>query len=315
MRYVFVSYVRDNQAIVDRLYKDLSAHGIRVWLDRNDIEPGFLWEDAIRRAISNGTFFIACFSIEYESRDSTYMNEELSLAIDELRKRPANRAWFIPICFSGSVPDWSIGAGRTLASIQRLDFNEKNWNDSVQRLTQAIKPSLLQESPQLIRTLVSQTTGIDYSGLRDILSKGNWDEADKETTHQMLKAAHQENQGWLDAGAIQKFSIEDLIIIDQLWFAHSDGKHGFRVLTKAWKESGSPTNYSSEIGRDQWDRFGVNVGWKIDGEWMYLYPGKRSSTILPFEIFVIGGTRLDGKFWILFSRLDACQVGSQTRGS
>jgi hypothetical protein len=69
MRYVFVSYVRDNQAIVDRLYKDLSAHGIRVWLDRNDIEPGFLWEDAIRRAISNGTFFIACFSIEYESRD------------------------------------------------------------------------------------------------------------------------------------------------------------------------------------------------------------------------------------------------------
>ena len=315
MRYVFVSYVRDNQAIVDRLYKDLSAHGIRVWLDRNDIEPGVLWEDAIRRAISNGTFFIACFSVEYESRDSTYMNEELSLAIDELRKRPANRAWFIPICFSGSVPDWSIGSGRTLASIQRLDINEKNWNDSVQRLTQAIKPSLLQESRQLIRTLVSQTTGIDYSGLRDILSKGNWGEADKETTRLMLEAAHQENQGWLDVGAIQKFSIEDLIIIDQLWFDHSDGKHGFRVLTKAWQESGSPTNYSTEIGRYQWDRFGDNVGWKIDGEWMYLYPGKRSSTILPFGIFVIGGARIDGKFWILFSRLDACQVGSQTRGS
>jgi hypothetical protein len=39
---------------------------------------------------------IACFSTAYAERDRTYMNEELTLAIDELRARPTSRAWFLP---------------------------------------------------------------------------------------------------------------------------------------------------------------------------------------------------------------------------
>ena len=50
-RHVFLSYVHENKTIVDRLYKELRARGVPVWLDRNEITPGARWKDAIRSAI------------------------------------------------------------------------------------------------------------------------------------------------------------------------------------------------------------------------------------------------------------------------
>ena len=87
MAHVFISYVRQNQDVVDKLTKELRARGVAVWLDRNNIDPGARWRDAIKRAIQSGNFFMACFSKEYSERDKTYMNEELTLAMDELRER------------------------------------------------------------------------------------------------------------------------------------------------------------------------------------------------------------------------------------
>jgi TIR domain len=156
MGHVFISYVRENQKIVDKLYRNLCEREIKVWLDRNDIDPGILWEDAIRKAISNGAFFIACFSVEYMSRDSTYMDEELTLAIEELRKRPTEKVWFIPILLSGIVPNRLIGAGKTLNSLQQLDLDENNWEEGIQRLLRVIKPK---EVP-LITKLTCEPTRI-----------------------------------------------------------------------------------------------------------------------------------------------------------
>ena len=56
MKKVFVSYVRENMEIVNRLYQELDSHGIQVWLDRNDIDPGSRWKREIRRAIQQGVF-------------------------------------------------------------------------------------------------------------------------------------------------------------------------------------------------------------------------------------------------------------------
>jgi hypothetical protein len=63
---VFVSYVREDQETVERLAKELSAYGIKVWLDKTELKPGTRWRDAIREAISQGDFFIACFSEAYQ---------------------------------------------------------------------------------------------------------------------------------------------------------------------------------------------------------------------------------------------------------
>jgi hypothetical protein len=123
MKHVFVSYVRENHDLVDRLCVDLRSRGIEVWLDRDEILPGRRWRDAIREAIQDGAFFIACFSDEYMSRQRTYMNEELTLAIGEIRKRPTEAAWFIPVRLSEcDLPKRTIGAGESLSDLQWVDL-------------------------------------------------------------------------------------------------------------------------------------------------------------------------------------------------
>lgn len=149
MAHVFISYVRENSKQVERLYDDLTKHGIKVWLDKNDIKPGYRWQDAIRGAIQAGDFFIACFSTEYNTKNPTYMNEELTLAIEQLRQRPHNQAWFIPVVFSGEVPDWNIGAGETLHSLQWIELDDANWGNGIQRIIEVIKPIQLVDLSQI----------------------------------------------------------------------------------------------------------------------------------------------------------------------
>ena len=121
MNKVFISYVRENIKIVDRLCQELRSHGIEVWLDRNDIAPGARWKREIRQAIQQGAFFIACFSKEYYERDRAYMNEELIIAIEELRLRPIDQAWFIPVKLNEcEIPDLDIGGGKPYGTFSML---------------------------------------------------------------------------------------------------------------------------------------------------------------------------------------------------
>jgi hypothetical protein len=89
-KWVFVSYVRDDSAAVDRIAAELRAWGVAVWLDRTELEVGDRWKDAIRNAIREGEFFIACFSSAYSRKASTYMNEELDIAISRSVTRAAS---------------------------------------------------------------------------------------------------------------------------------------------------------------------------------------------------------------------------------
>src|SRR3954453_19417637 len=121
MPHVFISYVRENGDLVDRLASELKSRGVTVWLDRNDIEPGARWRDAIKKAIRDGKFFLACFSREFNQRDRSYMNEELTFAIDELRERPSSRTWFVPILINETaIPLRRISSVEELSDIHAL---------------------------------------------------------------------------------------------------------------------------------------------------------------------------------------------------
>lgn len=138
MDHVFISYVHEDSEEVRSLCDELAEHEISTWLDRDEIVPGTRWKQAIRRAISEGSFFIACFSKEYSKRIKTYMNEELILAIEELRKRPRDRTWFIPIKLNEcDIPDWGIGAGETLQDIQWVELY-KDWVGGIQQILRSI---------------------------------------------------------------------------------------------------------------------------------------------------------------------------------
>jgi len=138
--HVFISYVREDRPAAEKLCAELERNGIAVWLDREEIHPGERWKIEIRRAIEGGAFFIACFSKAYVDRDKSYMNEELTIAIDQLRLRPSNRAWFIPVLLEGGiVPDRPIGGGETLRDIQWIDLTE-DWDNGVRRILNVILP-------------------------------------------------------------------------------------------------------------------------------------------------------------------------------
>lgn len=140
MPHVFISYVHENEIEVQRLCDELTNRGVKVWIDRNDIEPAVFWKDAIKKAIREGNFFIACFSAEYNARPQTYMNEELYLAIDMLRLKHYGQKWFIPVLLSPcEVPEIEIVALRTLRDIQWVELY-KDWDDGVRRIIKVIRP-------------------------------------------------------------------------------------------------------------------------------------------------------------------------------
>jgi len=119
--HIFISYVHENQEEVQRLCDDLTKHGVKVWLDRNEIKIGTFWKDAIREAIREGDFFIACFSEKYHSRDKTFMNDELGVAIEELRQYRYTRAWFLPVLLEEcEVPTIGISGTETLIDIREI---------------------------------------------------------------------------------------------------------------------------------------------------------------------------------------------------
>jgi len=135
---VFISYVQENRDIVRRLVLDLKAQGIDVWFDRDKLPPGVFWQDEIRKAVSNHAYFICCFSKEYSERQRTYMNEELELAIREMRLRGTS-PWFIPVLLSGEIPDRDIGPGRSLRDIQFVELNQDNWQTALNNIVRAVR--------------------------------------------------------------------------------------------------------------------------------------------------------------------------------
>jgi hypothetical protein len=138
-KHVFISYVHENLAQVTRLADVLKASGIGVWLDRRSIYPGSRWKAAISRAIEEGDSFIAVFSQEYVLRKTTYMNEELQLAIEQLRLRPRHTEWFIPARIdSTEIPPLSISSHETIRDIQHVDLH-LDWNAALDRIVTVIK--------------------------------------------------------------------------------------------------------------------------------------------------------------------------------
>ena len=133
----FHMFMRTARSSIE-LATELLSNDITVWLDRNNIEPGVRWKDAIRKAIQEGKFFIACFSNEYNQRDRTHMNEELYIAIDELRTRPTDRTWFIPLLLNEThIPTRRIGGAEDLSDLQIVNFYE-NWDEGINRIIRVL---------------------------------------------------------------------------------------------------------------------------------------------------------------------------------
>jgi HEAT repeat protein len=135
---VFVSYVDEDEPIVDSLCSALARRGIAAWRAKAAIGAGDNWKREIRLAIQNGNSFLACFSNQLGRRRRSYMYDELMIAVDELRRRPPDRAWFIPVRLEPcEIPEIPIGGGDTLTALHFVDLFD-DWTRGVDAIARTI---------------------------------------------------------------------------------------------------------------------------------------------------------------------------------
>jgi tetratricopeptide (TPR) repeat protein len=139
--HVFISYRRQDLANAERLHSLLEDAGIRVWRDTSDLWPGDDWRLEIRRAISDGTLvFLACFSTASITHTPSWQIEELNLAAEQMRLRPPQEPWLIPVRFDDcEIPDIDVGAGRTLRSIHYCNMFGDEADNEAARLVATVQ--------------------------------------------------------------------------------------------------------------------------------------------------------------------------------
>ena len=139
-----------------------------MWRDTADLWPGENWRVKIRDAITHDALvFIACFSSRSVARQKSYQNEELLLAIEQLRLRRPDDPWLIPVRFDDcDVPDLELGAGHALASIQRADLFGPSRDQAAERLVAVVLRLLGQSAPTIAQPLASPLSANDPSETR-----------------------------------------------------------------------------------------------------------------------------------------------------
>jgi hypothetical protein len=80
-RQVFISYSNKDKEFVFKLKNDLNKHGVRTWIDVEQISPGTLWQQEIKEGIESASIVLLVISENYYS--SNWVTIELALAANK----------------------------------------------------------------------------------------------------------------------------------------------------------------------------------------------------------------------------------------
>lgn len=107
------------------------------------------------------------------------------------------------------------------------------------------------------------TMGVDYTTLQKLLSRQEFQAADKLTTEKLCELAGADaiQRKWIYFTEVEQLPHIDLHTIDTLWRLHSAGKFGFSIQREMWLGMGK-----------NWDKLWVKIGWKSGNNWTR-YPG------------------------------------------
>jgi hypothetical protein len=84
---VFISYARADQDFARKLSAELSRKNFSAWLDRNAIEPGENWENALQQALDDSEWFV--FLLSATSLSSPNVALELGYALSRAKESNA----------------------------------------------------------------------------------------------------------------------------------------------------------------------------------------------------------------------------------
>jgi AAA+ ATPase superfamily predicted ATPase len=96
MTRIFLSYARQDEQRVERLYEDLSNAGLTPWMDTKDILPGERWKPNIQKAIRASDFFLACLSTNAVGKRG-FLQKEIKEALDVSDEMLDRDIYLIPV--------------------------------------------------------------------------------------------------------------------------------------------------------------------------------------------------------------------------
>lgn len=125
---VFISYSRRDALVAKKLYDELTAKGLRVWYDRENLGLGDKFMDEIRQAIRKTRVFIPIFShhiIEEKNQSHPYRTEwETAMEVASTY----GRNFILPVCEEGfdfyqaSIPEKLQKHNADTYQVDTLDF-------------------------------------------------------------------------------------------------------------------------------------------------------------------------------------------------
>ena len=149
-----------------------------------------------------------------------------------------------------------------------------------------------------------------YETLQNLLKKGKWLEADKETVRLILAIAGQANIENLRPSDIAYIDCSELQVIDRLWLNYSDNRFGFSIQAKTYQDLGGSQQTTIEQDAKLIGKWGDRLGWRKSGAWL------KCSDLDYSENAVPGG--LPGLWWnspygskmtnYFLARLMNCQI-------
>ena len=108
---VFVSYASQDAEAAHKICEALSAAGIEVFLDQNQLRGGDAWDHKIREEIRECALFIPMISRHTQQRLEGYFRHEWNLAIERTHHMAQQRLFLVPVVIDGTsdqeafVPD------------------------------------------------------------------------------------------------------------------------------------------------------------------------------------------------------------------
>lgn len=94
---VFISYVKDDVEIADKIYEKLKyMTDVDLWYDKKCLKPGENWKDKIEEAIKSSNYFLALMSTKSVNHIG-YVQKELKIALEVLDLYPKSEIFIIPI--------------------------------------------------------------------------------------------------------------------------------------------------------------------------------------------------------------------------
>jgi hypothetical protein len=93
---VFLSYAREDEVEVERLYGRLLEDGLKPWMSGRDILPGEDWERSITKAVRGADFFLVCLTSRSLAKRG-FLQKEIKQALEIWKEKLEDDIYLIPL--------------------------------------------------------------------------------------------------------------------------------------------------------------------------------------------------------------------------